>query len=116
LAAEGTVAFCGSLAIVVGWGFSVWDFFVAQWWWMIVVADLGEGVWMAFVAWWGWWFCPSRQEWRRWHRHVTTLVVDSAKSDLVDLQRHGFAQISDPKANEMRQKKKIKKIEKNNNK
>jgi hypothetical protein len=30
LAAEGTVAFCGSLAIVVGWGFSVWDFFVAQ--------------------------------------------------------------------------------------
>jgi len=30
LEAERTVAFCGSLAIVVGWGFSVWDFFVAQ--------------------------------------------------------------------------------------
>jgi hypothetical protein len=30
LAAEGTVAFYGSLVIAVGWGISVWDFFVAQ--------------------------------------------------------------------------------------
>jgi hypothetical protein len=46
-------------------------------------------------------------------RHVTPLVVDAvlsivdpAKPDLVDFRRHGFAQISYPKANEMKQEKK----------
>jgi hypothetical protein len=92
-ATEGTVAFCGSLAIAVGQWIFVWYFFVSQWWWTTMVADLGEGVWMAFVARWGWWFCPSRQEWRRRRSHVTPLaidtvlsVVDPAKPDLVDLR------------------------------
>jgi hypothetical protein len=46
-------------------------------------------------------------------RHVTPLavdavlsIVDPAKPDLVDFRRHGFAQISYPKANEMKQEKK----------